>query len=214
MTNSHKKPPPGMISLRMLRQRPDWTDTGIEIFLGQPDIVTHLREDNVGGPMIHLFAEERIQAVERSVAWRRWVSRAEQRRKRWLRRQWIATKAPIYVSGDEQSVAILVQEAMRSVIEHRTRNGLSVEGFAVSQLPAADLERILTNYIRHRYTNYDQLVKKLDQQPGDPLENYILLRRRVLKAMSQAFPDLREVFKRQLAAREQWDVEKAARLAA
>lgn len=214
MTTSHKNKPPGMVSHMALKDRPNWTETAIEKFLGQPDRVTPWRKDRVDGPTIRFFTENRIQAVEGSEAWIEWVSQAEARRKRWERRNWIAKYAPVYVRNEGQSVATLVQEAVESVAARRLQRGLSVEGFTIAELRAADLERILTNYIRHRYTNYDRLIKKLDQQPNESPRKYIVLRRRVLKAMSQAFPDLREVFERQLAARERWDVEKADRLVA
>lgn len=166
-----------------------WTRSLITQFLQGPDL-TRRNPRCFGGPVMKLYARERVEAVEKREDYRAALERVARRRS--------AARA-----GGQRRVAKLLEE-MESIpisiplIEiddlvgeaTRSHNTVSRQSFASVSSDPLFLERVVRNHLRHRCTPYDKILASLSGCPGCE-EAYEALRDRIEWEIDLQYPGLR-----------------------
>lgn len=198
-------------STQQLEER-GWTQSLIKKFLPKPDQVKNFRygcayfygQIHVG----EIEATEEFRVLQQKALKRRktGIEAAEKRRREYL--DYLENRMPVRVR--EVPEEELIKRACNSYnnIQRDRRWRAYERGYAddyeiFEASPSDDsrfLERITVNYIRHRLTQYDDLLEnthgKLAKQ-----EAIKIIQRRVFVAIADTYPHYREECKRQCVAR-------------
>lgn len=167
------------LSAAGLRAR-GWT-AGMIRLLGEPD----LRRANPyfrTAPPTRLYGVERVEAVERSEEFRA-ASAVAVRRSGAVREAVLRRRREVLarIAAEPIEVPVLTPERLTALaVEHRERQGGS---------PQVPLAHWKVDYLCHQLARHDDLLDELSGRAGRAAAEQ-LLRRRVLAAVSQAYPDL------------------------
>lgn len=197
-------PPEAYLTAGDLRER-GWTPTVIKKFLGPPDAVEEYRR---GGWLIreHRFTTPRVLAAEASSDFTAWSLERDARRAaaaRGVERAMAEALAwsPVVPKMEMGALRRAAVDSYNAWLMRRLERDPDRElRPATLDADRGFLDRICVNYLRHRATNYDALLAKLDHL-GRRGEAVAAVRRRVLHAISDAYPELAEECARQLQNR-------------
>lgn len=187
-------------------RRSGWTRTMVDDFLGEPD----RQVPRYGGGVIKLYALSRVETAEHSPTFQSRATRVNRSRPA---RQAAATRAirvrrdrvMAYVDGLEICLPELSGEALRRLAVKSYNCLWSERGNYEKHASENDapefLNRIMVNYLRHELTNYEHELIRLHGSIGAD-EARCHLRERVLNAIADGYPSLREECQKQ--AGETW----------
>ena len=189
------------VSAAGLRTR-GWKAGMVRQLLGDPDLLR--ANPHVGSsPPTRLYCVERVEATERSDAFRAVAAAAARRSAaaraaaRRRRREVLAriTAEPIDVPR------LTPQQLAALAVEHHERRDPKPRPSPPATVESADplaLDRWKVDYLRHRLTRYDELLNGLYGSTGRAAAEE-LLRRRLYAAIGEAYPLLAEECERRLA---------------
>ncbi|WP_236584120.1 hypothetical protein [Streptomyces sp. MBT53] len=201
------------LSAAGLRAR-GWTAGMVRQLLGEPDLLRVNPYAGSSSPPTRLYCVERVEATERSDAFRAVAAAAARRSAaaraaaRRRRREVLAriTAEPIDVPRlpPQQLAALAVEHRNRRDKErtHERRDPKPQPPSPPATVESADplaLDRWKVDYLRHRLTRYDELLNGLYGSTGRAAAEE-LLRRRLYAAIGEAYPLLAEECERRLAA--------------
>ena len=177
-----------------------WTRSMIERLLGDPDIVVPLNPR--GTKNFHLFRHEHVLAVEASPQWQAEVAKAAPHRV--AGRKAAVTKtdklraavASMQIDVPLMAITEVHRAAQKSYNEIWIRRGQPDK--RADDATGDFLDRITVNYLRHRLTSYEDELEAIFGVTGAP-EGRVLIKRKVLAAIGDTYPDLASECARQSA---------------
>jgi len=168
-----------------------WTKALIEKFLGVPDETKVNHRYRKSAP-IQLFSLDRVKTMESNSLFVEALDKSEKRRKsvRGTARDKLKEKTSLLKINlkvlDEQ---VLLDRALKNFNDFKMER--EDYRFADKTSGKTFLDRICVNFIRHNLTSYDQDIEDLfGQQEKD--YGLLLLRNKIIKEISKAYPYLRE----------------------
>ncbi len=176
-----------------------WTDALIKRFLRTPDKTAKNPHYKSGPPML-LYAMSRVEEVERSEEWSNAQAATETRRiagrrsTTTKRKNLLQAVQKITVTVPMLSKDELIDRAREHYNRLWERRGRD-DKFAYSD-DEDFMQRIAVNYLRHRLTDYETDIGKLHGLVGRD-EAYIIIRKKVLEAIGNAYPWLSGECRRQ-----------------
>ncbi|MFH0520455.1 hypothetical protein ACHBTE_25175 [Streptomyces sp. M41] len=186
------------LSAAGLRTR-GWTAAMVRQLLGEPDLL-RARPASRTGPPTRLYRIERVEAAERSDAFRALSALAARRSadaraaSQRRRREVSARIAAEPLEVPRLSPARLT---VLAVSHHERRGSGGSEGSDGSGIGI--LDRWKVEYLRHRMARYDDILADLRDSAGRAAAEE-LLRRRVCAAIAEAYPELARECDRQARA--------------
>ena len=199
---------PQHLIARTLKER-GWTATMITRFLDPPDKLA-VNPNYKSGPPMKLYELGRVEQAEKTEEFKA-------AKERGAKRSAIAKKVTdakrdrliTEVEGFSVSVRQMERQALtKAAITHYNQR-LALRSFergdigemATKNSPAAFIERITVNYVRHMRTKYDRNLETLFGKIGKE-DAIAVIRRRIYGAIAEAYPDLAGECARQLADRD------------
>lgn len=190
-------------------ERPGWTRTLVKRILGEPDLI----KPRFGGGTINLYQRERVEAAEASEAF---LSQQDAVAKRKAAARRVVEKKTAALLADVDRMSVRVTRIPLEDVRRRAIKAYNDRHWG-SDMPAGMhsdsefLDRITVNYIRHKLTRYDQALGKTAGKVGVH-QAVDAIREKVYAAIAEAYPDLAEESRRQLARRrEEEDMRRAMR---
>lgn len=186
-----------------------WTPAAIRRFLGDPDRTAPNPVYRSAAPM-RLFSLGRAAAVEGTEQWQQWREKAVVRSAR-SKAIAQAKRAALMaeVAALNIRVPVLNIDALAELaVKHRNRvnrewaetRGYDPDPATADSVDAATLHRWMVNYLRHGRTNYDAALNDLYARVGRDAATEAI-RDRVYGAIADAYPDLADEARRQVAER-------------
>jgi len=175
-----------------------WTATLIARYLGDPDkfaVNPHYRS----GPMVRLYALERVERKEHEDAVRAALEKIAARRpaRQAASKKAAQAKADALVEGIGR-IRIHVRridlaKLRKAAIDHWERRKVDRGDYMADGHGAdeATIRRWMENYVRHCLTQYDDVIEQLFGLVGRD-RAYELLRTRTDEAISRVYPELRK----------------------
>lgn len=183
-----------------------WTAAAIRRFLGEPDRTVPNPVVRSAAP-VRLFSTERVEAAERTEQWQHWREKSVQRSARG-RAVADAKRAALLaeIAALDIRVPVMPVEALaRLAVAHRNRvareqHGYDADPATVEEADTATLRRWMVNFLRHETTVYDATLDRLYARVGRA-EATIAIRDTVYAVIAEAYPELAEEARRQVARR-------------
>lgn len=176
-----------------------WTKTAIEKFLDPPDKTSPNPHYRSGAPM-KLYLLTRVKRKEKIKAYLAWLQDSAARRVRaqaTADKRRAATIAAVQAWQPKLGETMSMPDVTAAAIAHYNERQLD-RSFDRGRDPGeparltsdrAFLQRIAVNYLRHEVTDYEQVLADLTTQIGKD-DAYLVVRKRVLEAIGNAYPEL------------------------
>lgn len=178
-----------------------WTEALIAELLGEAD-EKRVNPHHKSGPPMQLWREARVEASEKSAAFKKFQRDAVPRRdaaKKSLETK--AKKLQAYIDGLVVEVpwmdeASLIQKA----VKHFNDSPRSERGdFNLADVNSdpAFLQRICVNFLRHAMTDYEERLNEVHGRVGGR-DAYVEIKLKVLEAIGEKYPSLSQECDRQM----------------
>ncbi len=196
-----------MVTAATIKNR-GWTESMIKLFLPEPDLFV-TNPVYRSGPKMRLYLLSRVEEIEKTDAFLAAAANSEKRKK--SARKAVDTKLKKlkqYIDNMDIKVPVIdLKKLFRKACQHHNHQKNQMQysfpsiyaDFIPANLKYSDenfLFRISVNYLRHQLTRYENELKKIVGKTGAS-EGYIEIKRKVLDAIAQAYPDLAEECQRQ-----------------
>lgn len=204
-----------MLNQGQLLYREGWTKTAIDRFLGEPDeLVPNWRYKNAAPTK--KYSLERIEAAEKTAEFAQFVEKSQKRRASARKAMAVRREKTIEEIKDievtcfeDRSIERVKQRAHEVWRKHRrSRPGYDFDIERYEDDSANDnfeefIDRITVNFLRHKRTNYESVLKQIKGKVGVSVA-YSIVKVATLKAIGEKYPELKTECDRQAASHIQW----------
>lgn len=173
-----------------------WTEASIRRFLAVPD-KTKPNPYYKSGPPMRLWNPERVVGIESTVEWQDFRAKSEGP-KRISKKIANAKREQLLEAIRNEPLPTIrksgnINHVRRLACESYNRHQRDIESFAYASLNDAPtfLDRITVNYLRHECSDYEAKLEQIAGKIGCG-DAYELIRNRVLDAIANAYPVLRD----------------------
>lgn len=180
-----------------LKKDRGWTDTHIKTFLPEPDQLARNPFSRKAAPM-KLYSLERVLQVEATPEFRK-AKEASRTRQIAARERALAKKKEAVAVAESLPLRINPEPwpvVRQKAIEHFNKRLKRSQSPASLKTVKHRLDRLTVNYLRHQQTSYEDELKAFKGVVGVG-EAYLVVRRRILDLIAEAYPDLAEECERQ-----------------
>ena len=188
---------------KQLKQR-NWTQTAIQKFLGEPDLIKPNPVYKSGAQM-SLYLKERVIEIEKSAIFKQWAAQSQKRKKASEKSLATKQKALLELVNSWKILVPVIKrkKVLNLAICHYNNFQLERENSdLVSEKSNSEfLERITVNYIRHQMTSYDDKLELIAGKVGIQTA-YKVLNQKIYNAIALAYPYLKEACLKQIYYKE------------
>jgi len=180
-----------------LKKDRGWTDTHIKTFLPEPDKLARNPFSRKAAPM-KLYALERVLDVEATPEFRK-AREASRTRQLAARERALAKKKEAVAVAEALPLRINPEPwpvVQQNAIEHFNRRLRRGQSPASLKTVTHRLDRLTVNYLRHQQTSYETELQAFKGVTGVG-EAYLVVRRRILDLIAEAYPALADECERQ-----------------
>jgi hypothetical protein len=186
------KPEKNYITMSDVKEQ-GWTSTMINRFLPKPDKIKRNPYYKCVAPM-KLYEKAKVEEIEKTEQFKKAYEKAQQRRKsckkaiETKRDKLMSYVESINVDIPEKDINVVRKNAIDSYNDWQFSR-MDSSFFASESSDPDFLDRITVNYLRHEMTQYERQLYMIKGKTGK-VKAYSKLKRKILDAIAQVYPDL------------------------